>query len=255
MADYDSSLPVRTEGDADERLQCKIVDYTTVSQAMEVDTDNNAHVEVHGNKADDASDVALVLSETGRVNPDGLYEADDNSKPAHTGLIVHTRQTTPADSHQTKRITGVQGTNDDTHHCMDVSLHDENGDEYSLDNPLPIQIKASAPGSEVQDFKHATAIAKDASDTHTYTVTVGKTLTLEKIQASGSGKMRVEVKHGTSGSTVTTLVLFNSTANPNVEYEFAEPIQVVAADVVEVIITNLDNQAQDLYSLIEGEEN
>ena len=96
MSDFKASLPVRTEADADERLQSMIVDYSTVSQGMTVDTDNNAHVEVHGNRADDAADVALVLSEQGRVNPDGVYEADDNSKPAHTGVIGHVRAASPA---------------------------------------------------------------------------------------------------------------------------------------------------------------
>jgi hypothetical protein len=44
MADIDSSLPVKTESDVDERLQSKIVDYTTPSQGMEVDSDGDAHV-------------------------------------------------------------------------------------------------------------------------------------------------------------------------------------------------------------------
>ena len=44
MADIDSSLPVKTESDVDEKLQSKIVDYTTPSQGMEVDSDGDAHV-------------------------------------------------------------------------------------------------------------------------------------------------------------------------------------------------------------------
>jgi len=44
MADIDSSMPVKTEVDADERLQSKIVDFTTPSQGMEVDVDGDAHV-------------------------------------------------------------------------------------------------------------------------------------------------------------------------------------------------------------------
>ena len=51
MSDYKSGLPVRSEADGtDERLQTKIVDATSPdTQQMEVDSDNNAHVEVHGN--------------------------------------------------------------------------------------------------------------------------------------------------------------------------------------------------------------
>lgn len=43
MADIDSSMPVKTESDVDEKLQSKIVDYTTPSQGMEVDADGDAH--------------------------------------------------------------------------------------------------------------------------------------------------------------------------------------------------------------------
>jgi hypothetical protein len=44
MADINSSLPVKTEADVDERLQSKIVDFTTPTQGMEVDSDGDAHV-------------------------------------------------------------------------------------------------------------------------------------------------------------------------------------------------------------------
>lgn len=44
MADIDSSLPVMSEVDPDSRVQVKVVDATTPSQQMEVDTDNDAHV-------------------------------------------------------------------------------------------------------------------------------------------------------------------------------------------------------------------
>jgi hypothetical protein len=43
MTDIDSSLPIKTEADADERVQSKIVDYTTVSQGMTVDSAGDAH--------------------------------------------------------------------------------------------------------------------------------------------------------------------------------------------------------------------
>lgn len=44
MADMDSSLPVKTEVDIDERLQSKLVDYLVPTQGMEIDTDKDAHV-------------------------------------------------------------------------------------------------------------------------------------------------------------------------------------------------------------------
>jgi len=50
------------------------------------------------------------------------------------------------------------------------------------------------------------------------------------------------------------VVLFNSTANPNVEYEFSTPQIMPDTQSVKVTITNLDNQSQDVYSTIEGYE-
>lgn len=37
MSDYNSALPIRTQGDADEKVQSKIVDYTTPNQGLAVD--------------------------------------------------------------------------------------------------------------------------------------------------------------------------------------------------------------------------
>ena len=44
MADIDGELYVRTNGDVDDKVQSKIVDYTNPTQGMEVDTENDAHV-------------------------------------------------------------------------------------------------------------------------------------------------------------------------------------------------------------------
>lgn len=44
MSDINSSMPVKTEADIDERLQSKIVDYTVPTQGMTVDADGDAHV-------------------------------------------------------------------------------------------------------------------------------------------------------------------------------------------------------------------
>lgn len=38
-----SSLPVKTESDIDEKVQSKLVDYTTPTQGMEIDVDGDAH--------------------------------------------------------------------------------------------------------------------------------------------------------------------------------------------------------------------
>ena len=125
------------------------------------------------------------------------------------------------------------------------------GANVSNTNPVPVYISNTVPGSEVLDYKTVASLAAAASDTHLYTVLAGETLTLQQVSASGSGKIKVEIKLGAN----TKVVLFNSTAYPNVNYIFQAPQLVAAAGTVSVIVTNLDKQAQDIYSTIEGVNN
>lgn len=159
----------------------------------------------------------------------------------------------------TMQIGGSDGTNlqalsVDTNGQLKVNLFDETGAAFSGANPLPVSVVAAATGDEVLDFKQATAIAAAASDTHNYDVTTGKTLTLQKVVASASGKIKVEIKLGTTNSEVLKVVLFNSTAAPNVEYAFSSPQALDDTNSVKVVITNLDKQSMDVYSTIEGFE-
>jgi hypothetical protein len=150
--------------------------------------------------------------------------------------------------------TNLQTLSTDTNGQLKVNLFDEAGAAFSGANPLPVSIAATATGDEVLDFKQASAIAAAASDTHSYAVSSGTTLTLQQIVASGSGKIKVAISLGPTGSEVLKAVLFNSTSNPNVAYTFAAPQQLDDTMSVKVVVTNLDKQAQDLYSTIEGFE-
>ena len=132
-----------------------------------------------------------------------------------------------------------------------AQLADGSGNYYSAVNPLSVSVVDTISGAtEVLDFKQAAAVAAAASDTHSYTVTAGKTLRLQKIVASGSGMIKAEIKI----AGVTKVVLFNSSAEPNIEYAFSSPQNMAAATVVSVVITNRDKGPQDLYSSIEGYE-
>jgi hypothetical protein len=149
------------------------------------------------------------------------------------------------------QITSVGG---GIHRGLDVSLMNTTG-SIDMANPLPVVISETISGAvEVLDFKQATAVAGAASDSHTYTITSGKAFHLQKIQASGSGKIKVEVKLGTISSEVLKVVMFNSTSNPNCEYAFASPQSMANTMDIVVTITNLDLAASNVYSTIEGYE-
>ena len=132
--------------------------------------------------------------------------------------------------------------------ALDVEMW-ANGAVVSNANPIPVVISSATLGTDVLDYATAT-VAPTFTSTHTYTVTALKTLTLHKVFAASSGKIKVEVK--IAGAT--KVVMFNSTATPCVEYAFTMPQSVAAAATVVMIITNLDKNAEDVYSTIEGVE-
>ena len=258
MADYDSGLPIRSEADGtDERVQTKIVDATNPdTQQMEVDTDGNSHVEVHGNRADDAADVVLNLSEEGKPNPRGDYEVDENSEPASVGMVAGARSSNNTRVDQTEHITSIEDSGG-TVRAMDMSLHDEDGEAYTANNPLPVAI-SEFEGDEVCDYQTSASVASDASVNHDYAVTAAKTFIGSRVWVSGSGKLKVEVQleDGPAAGTYTTkFVGFNSTSNPNVNIPLDKICgKQVATANVRLIITNRDNQPQDLYSTLVGIE-
>jgi len=252
MADYNSSLPIRTEGDAQEKVQSKLVDYANPSLGMQIDSDKNAHVEVHGNSPA-GSDEVLRLSELGALTPDGVYSASDNSKPGNVGLIASQRSASLGDSTQTERLTSVAQGNK---RLLDVSIHDENGNVFSASNPLPVT-SVDSEGDEVNAFNTSAAVAAGASVDLEYTVTALKTLKLSQVHASASGKLKAEIKVESaagSGSFATKFVQFNSTANPNLLCEIHEHIAVAAGAKVRVTLTNRDTSPMDVYATICGHE-
>lgn len=255
MADYASGLPVRTEADgADERLHVKVVDGTTPAQRMIVDTDGNAHAEMHGNDPA-GTDRVVRTSELGALTPDGVYDVADNTKPGNIGLIASSRDAAPSDTTQTERLTSVTD-GGGTVKALDISLHDEDGEAYTAANPLPVTISESE-GTEVNDYNTAAAVAAAATSNHDYTVTALNTLTFTQFSASASGKCKIVVSVETavaSGVFTPKFVMFNSTANPNMDKTLREPMTVAAGVRVRIARTNLDNQAQDLYSTISGHE-
>jgi hypothetical protein len=138
-----------------------------------------------------------------------------------------------------------------------VGIFDSLGNAFSISNPLPVTVD-TVIGSSVNDFKDASSIAASSSDNHDYTVTAGKTLTLDQIEsaASGKAKMQVQIETGVAtGVFNAKFTQFNSTATPSMSVKLSDPIQVAAGVRVRIVMTNLDVNAMDLYSTVSGTEN
>lgn len=106
-------------------------------------------------------------------------------------------------------------------------------------------------GTEVVDYDTTAAVAGGASDNHDYLVTNGGKL--YQVMVSGSGKMKAEVQVETGSATnvfTTKAVKFNSTSEPNMDFNFMKFVLVPTGARVRVIRTNRENQPQDVYSTI-----
>lgn len=253
MSDQARSLPIRSEADgSDQRVHVKVVDGLLPSQRMKVDTDGNAHFEMHGNDPSNI-DKVILTSETGAITTDGVYNASTNTVPSTVGLVTHTRSATPSVATQNKRPTSVSGSAN--RECLDVAIADESGVPFSSTNPLPITI-VDSEGTEVNSHSVGVAVAAAASYNNTYTA-IG-TFILTGWQASSSGKIKGELGIETgvgTGIFNNYFVEFNSVANPQIGRDLKEPIRVLAGIKVRIKATNTEfSDAQDIYSTIYGHE-
>lgn len=133
---------------------------------------------------------------------------------------------------------------------IQANLFDEAGAAYSATNPLPVEMVSDQAGDEVCDYNTSAAVAKNASVNHDYTVTAAKTFLAESVWASASGKIKVQVL----SNAAVIYTGFNSTANPNIDIPIKKICKAAATQVVRITITNLDNNAQDVYSTLTGLE-
>jgi hypothetical protein len=130
------------------------------------------------------------------------------------------------------------------------------GSAVSGTNPVPVSISSTVPGTAIQHYTTATVAAAGTSN-HVYTVTALKTLNLQRIWGSASGKLKIEVQVETGVATGiynTKFVGFNSTATPNIDITIVSPLQVAAGVRVQIIRSNLDKASEDVYTTLEGTE-
>lgn len=131
------------------------------------------------------------------------------------------------------------------------------GANVSGTNPVPVTITSAVVGTSINNYSTVAAVAAGATSNHIYTITTGKTFNGKKIWATASGALKIEVRVSPDGSTYSSLwVGFNSTATPNISIDLDELVFLESGvgSTVEVIRTNVDKKAMDVYSTISGTE-
>lgn len=273
MSDYNSSLPVRTENPGD--VVSKIADATIPSQQLAISAAGEASVKATDLDIRDlnsATDSVTVVANDLDIRP--ISSATDSIEVVATNLDIRDLNSATDSVTVLANDLDIRDLNSATDSVTAVAtdfdirdlsaatdsvaahLKDEDGNPYTISNPLPV-FEVGSSGDPINNYKNASAIAGGASDNHDYTVSVGKSLKLEQIEASSSGKAKIEVQIESGVATgvfATRFVQFNSTASPNMSIKLEDPISVAAGVRVRVIMSNRENQSQDLYSTICGYE-
>jgi hypothetical protein len=231
MSDLASSLPIRTELNGD--VVTKLCDGTTVSQTLAIDNTGAASVKMKNGVTDPAAIEVVVGGAS--IDPRAiraLISSDvvtANIKDS-AGASITVGQKAMAAS-------------------LPVVIANDQG-------PIPVQVVAGVFGTEVNDFKEdIVTVALPVN--HDYSITALKTLKIEKIWASGSGKIKIEAQVSTNGTLfVTKFVGFNSTSTPNIDIDLSNMILSDAGTgaKIRIIKTNLDKATQSIYTTISGVE-
>jgi hypothetical protein len=214
MADYNSSVPIRTENAGD--VAVKIADATVTSQQLKVNPDGSIDANILNNIT--LTGEVEIKNDAGNPVP-----ISATSLPLPTGASTLAEQQT-----QTSHLNDIE-----TELLAQGTTLDE------INSKLAIK-------TGVADYNTNAALASGGTNTHTYTAVSNFYFT--GVEASGSGKMKIEVV--VNG--VTKFVQFNSTSTPNMTVQVREPLMITSGQTVQVIRTNRDNQAQDVYSTILG---
>lgn len=245
MADYDSSLPIRTEAAGD--VDIFLSDSITPTNKLKIQSNGSINTNISATDLD----IRDLVFATDKVDVTGSSVTVAATDLDIRDLAFATDKVDVTGSSVTVSATDLDIRDlDAATDSVQANLKDGAGNDFSTSNPLPVAMASDQAGDEVVDFQTSSAIAKDASVNHDYTVTAGKTFLGEEAFISGSGKLKVEIL--VNG--VAKYVGFNSTSNPNIRIPLAKILKANAAEVVRFTITNRDNQAQDLYSTLAGLE-
>jgi hypothetical protein len=141
-----------------------------------------------------------------------------------------------------------------------TTLTDADGDysAIAVDKTGAVKVTVVDPTlatSEVRDHNTTVDLAVGPIPAnHDYTVTAATTLKAGKMFASASGRIKASLIIDPAGTNETVLVAFNSTAAPLIDIDLKGFVEVAAGTVVRIAIENLDEDAQNVYSTLFGNE-
>ena len=257
MADFSSSLPIRTESAGD--VEIKVVDATITSQKLKVNA--NGSIDVNSTisatdldirdlshsqdsvKIGDGTDF-LAVNNDGSINSvvsatnldirDLAFATDKVDVSGSSVTVSATDLDIRNLSNASDSVTAHQGGSwTVTATSTDLGIRDLSHSQDSVkigdgcdflainsDGSLNVKITDATPGTEITDYDTDAAVAASAVGTHTYTSTGN--FYLQQVEVCGSGKLKVTININGSPK----FVFFNSTAQPNISLKLEQPILV-----------------------------
>lgn len=254
MADFDSSLPIRTESAGD--VAVKVVDSTITSQQLTVNADGSVNITDNGASLTvDATNLDIRDLSSTQDSVEVLQNTHDDLNGNMTIQVadVDVSNANPVPVSDAGGSLTVDATDLDIRDLLHTQDSVKIGDgtdflAVNTDGSINAVIVSEQDGTEVIDYQTSSSVAANASVNHDYTVPGGVTFYGEEAWMSASGKMKAQLL--INGAV--KWVGFNSTANPNISIPLEHLAKATTTQVVRITLTNTDNQAQDLYSTLLG---
>lgn len=184
---------------------------------------------------------------------EGIYTALDNEEPNSAAIVASERNAAIDVSTLSKRPTAKDG--DENKIALDVSLSDGDANSINKDNPLPVYLSDS-PATEIEDYDLAVDVPKDGGVVNHDYVTGAEFRGLNvECNSGGLAVFELQVETGVATGLYNTIMRkHNSVAKPDVMLGSKYPKVVAVGLTIRVVKTNLDNQATDMDSIINGKE-
>jgi len=234
MADYDSALPVRGNVEDGASIYSQntvlIIGGSDGTNYQQLNVDTSGAVNVVGRVADGEAITGDPLTNGGLFETDG-GSAVDSGDITYLALDAYGRtivvgQTADGDTIDANAFPVLMAGQDGTN--VQSLLTDTSG-----------RLIVNVGGGTQAGITYGTANL--VKDTVTDVVTVSDMI-VKRIYVAGSELMKVEVFEGATASETLKFVQFNSTANPNVLWDFtSDGWKIVSANSLIVKCTNLEN--------------
>lgn len=129
----------------------------------------------------------------------------------------------------------------DLAHASDSVSIGDGTDTLEVNADGSINVNLTDSTDPLWDYASANLVKDAATTVNSYSPSAGTDF-IQEIRASGSGLMKVELLFGITASEAVIDVRFNSTSNPNVEFDMLN-LNIASTETVIIRCTNLENSA------------